>query len=83
MFGNSRSYAIVVEEIARQFSFDASQIKPETSAADVDGWDSLSHVTLMMRIEKRLGTRLSASQVREAVNVGELTLLLDRTLNRT
>jgi hypothetical protein len=34
------------------FEDDELQISNETTAADVEGWDSLMHVTLLMKVEK-------------------------------
>jgi len=35
------------------FDDDTIEVKPEMTANDVDGWDSLSHVNLILAIETR------------------------------
>lgn len=46
---------IVTAVISDTFDCAPNAIHPETVADDVDGWDSLSHTILMVRIQNRLG----------------------------
>jgi acyl carrier protein len=48
-------------------------ITRETTADDVDGWDSLLHATLMFRIEKRLNVRIPREIAAGFEDVGALT----------
>ena len=57
------------------FDDDELAISPETTAKDVEGWDSLMHVTLMVNIEKAFGIRFTSSEVAALKNVGELVEL--------
>ena len=52
----------VVDVIAETFGIDSSCVSRTTTAADVDGWDSLAHTVLMVRLEKRLGRPISEPQ---------------------
>jgi len=57
--------------------FDAEVILgDQTTAADVDGWDSLSHIRLILAVEKEFGVRFAASEVGMLKNVGELVALI-------
>jgi acyl carrier protein len=51
-------------------------ITPATKAEDVDGWDSLAHIHLVVSIEKTLGMRFSAEEVSSLENVGDLVALI-------
>jgi acyl carrier protein len=62
----------VFEVIADVFNADASSITRETVADDVDGWDSLAHTVLMMRLERVFGVRIDEATASGAENVGEL-----------
>ena len=62
------------------FEDDEIQITPETTADDVEGWDSLKHVTLMIRIEKALGVKFTSAQVASLKNVEELVSLVEAKL---
>jgi acyl carrier protein len=47
-------------------------IDRSTIADDIDGWDSLSHAVLMMRLEKNFNARIPASMATSFRNIGEL-----------
>lgn len=68
-----------VQEIFREvLDDDELELQPSTTATDVDGWDSLVHVTLMMKVEKAFGLRFRASEISDLKNVGELVALIER-----
>jgi acyl carrier protein len=47
----------------RVFDDDEIEIKPETTADDIDGWDSLSHVNLLLAIERHFKINFKTSEV--------------------
>ena len=55
-------------------------VRPETTAEDVEGWDSLMHVSLMINIERAFGVRFSTTEVASMTNVGELARLLEQRI---
>jgi len=63
------------------FDDDELVVSRETTAADVAGWDSLTHVTLMLGVEKRFAIRFKSAQVAALKSVGELVDLIE-TLTR-
>jgi acyl carrier protein len=60
------------------FDDDEISISPSTTAQDIEGWDSLMHVTLIVNIEKAFGVRFRSSEVAALKNVGELVDLIVR-----
>jgi acyl carrier protein len=62
----------VIGLIGRTFGIDTGTISRQTQAADVDGWDSLSHAVLLSSIERHFGIRLDLERVLDVENVGEL-----------
>jgi acyl carrier protein len=62
------------------FDDDTLVIEPATTAKDVEGWDSLSHIRLMVAIESAFGVRIRASEAAKLNNVGELADLVERKL---
>jgi acyl carrier protein len=58
--------------------FDEESIKltPELSAKDVEDWDSLTHIRLILTIEKAFNIRFSTSEVGKLANVGDLVSLI-------
>jgi len=47
-------------------------IQPEMTANDIDGWDSLSHVNLIVTIESRFKIRFSQKEILTFKNIGDL-----------
>jgi acyl carrier protein len=58
------------------FDDDSVALKAETTADDVDGWDSLSHIRLVLTVEKAFNVKFSAAEVGKLKNVGELVGLI-------
>jgi acyl carrier protein len=56
------------------------ELNPATTANDIDGWDSLSHVSLMMAIELRFDITFSRREIASYRNVGELVAAIDQKL---
>jgi acyl carrier protein len=60
--------------------FDVSiadlDVTPETTAKDIEDWDSLSHVRLMVAIERKFKIKFKNSEIEAMTNVGELLKLI-------
>ncbi|HKX43776.1 MAG TPA: acyl carrier protein [Burkholderiaceae bacterium] len=59
------------------FDDDTIVVTPELTADDVDEWDSLSHIRLVLAVEKKFGLKFSAAEVGRLKNVGEFVALID------
>lgn len=62
--------------LAHQFGARPDQITRDTVALDVDGWDSVSHVHVMLEIERRFGVKIPDDRVLSMDNVGDLVDIL-------
>jgi acyl carrier protein len=51
-----------------------------TTANDVEGWDSLVNVSLMVALEKAFAVRFTTKEVQALANVGDLMQLIERRL---
>ena len=62
--------------------FDDEEIMlyPGMTANDIDNWDSLSHVNLMVAIELKFGVTFSSEDLKCFKNVGELLQLISNKL---
>ena len=60
------------------FDDDEIVIDANTTANDIDGWDSLTHIRLVISIEKAFNLRFSAAEISELENVGEMVELIVR-----
>jgi acyl carrier protein len=71
----SQIYARLTEIFSNVFDEDIP-VSPSLSAKDVDGWDSLSHIRLILTIEKAFKIKFSTSEIGKLENVGELVTLI-------
>lgn len=60
------------------FDDEDLELTDATTAEDVDGWDSVAHITLMFAIEQRLGVQFSDDELGGFSNVGELRVAVER-----
>jgi acyl carrier protein len=67
----------VLEALSAVFPEHAGSFGDETTAEDVSGWDSFSHVQLMFEIETRLGRKVEIRKTYDLENVGALIRLLE------
>ena len=66
-----------VEGIFRDLFRDKSlAIHTETSAKDIEGWDSLAHITLIVAIEKKFGIKFKLAELQEIRTVGDILALV-------
>ncbi len=64
------------------FNDDELVISRDTSAKNIENWDSLTHVTLIVKAEKEFGVRFTSAQVAGLQNVGELIDLIEQKAGR-
>lgn len=60
------------------FDDDDLVVESVTTAQDVDGWNSLAHIRLMVSIEKAFKLRFSAAEISSLKNVGDMAALILR-----
>ncbi len=71
------TYAELNEVFRDVFDDDALVIGPETTAADVAGWDSQAHISLVVATEMRFGIRFRTSELEGLHNVADFVKLID------
>jgi acyl carrier protein len=55
---------------------DDLDLRDDLSAGDVEEWDSLSHVRLIVTVERQFNIKFSNSEIEELKNVGDLIRLV-------
>jgi acyl carrier protein len=56
---------------------EPDDLPPEsTPLRDIEGWDSLKHVLLIVQIESRLNEKLSAEEIQEIVTLADVARVL-------
>ena len=54
------------------FDDDGIQIAPEMTSNDIEGWDSLSHVNLIVAVESHFKIRFTQRELLAQKNIGDL-----------
>jgi len=58
------------------FADEEIVLKPETTAADIDGWDSFNNLNIMVAVETRFGIKMSSTEVEKLKNIGDLVEII-------
>jgi acyl carrier protein len=75
---NTEIYGKLTTIFRDVFDEDNLLLKPDTTADDVDGWDSLTHIRLVLAVSKAFGVKFSASEIGNLKNVGEFVALIEK-----
>ena len=62
------------------FDDEEIEVGEETTAADIDGWDSLEHINLIAAVEQEFGVKFTMGQVVTMKNVGGMARLIEEKL---
>ena len=62
------------------FDLDELELTDETSATDIEEWDSLSHIQLIVAIEKAFGIKFTSLEIMKWRNVGEMVTSMQEKL---
>ena len=60
---------------------DKLVLKNETTASEVDEWDSLNHIQLVVAIEKQFKIRFASREIQSWKNVGEMVDSISAKIN--
>lgn len=69
-------YVELTEIFHDLFDDDFIVVTPDLSAKDVDGWDSLTHIRLIITIEKAFKVKFSTSEIAKLEKVRDLVSLI-------
>jgi acyl carrier protein len=66
-----------VQDIFRDiFDDETLEISDSTNSSDIDDWDSLNHINLVVAIEKEIGIKFSFEELATLKNVGAMVDLM-------
>lgn len=68
----NEAYKILDEVFQDIFDDGALTVKDDTTADDIEDWDSLEHINLIVAIEKKFGIQFSMGEVNQFKNVGQM-----------
>ena len=72
-------YQRINEVFQDVFDDDTITVNADTTADDIEDWDSLEHINLVVAIEEEFGMKFKMSEVTGMKNVGEMVgILMER-----
>jgi len=60
---------------------DDIKLERSTTAKDIDEWDSITHIQLIVAIEKKFKVRFNTTEINSWQNVGEMCDAVDKRVN--
>lgn len=70
-----------LQEVFDDVFLEPVELTPELSADDVEEWDSLLHIAIIVAVEKSFNIRFRVGEVEGTKNVGEFANLIITRLN--
>jgi len=74
----SQTLEEINEVFQEVFEDEDLDVRAQTSARDIDDWDSLMHVNLILAVESRFDVRFTSTEVAALKDVGELVELVEK-----
>jgi acyl carrier protein len=62
------------------FADDAIVLTPQTTADDIEGWDSFNHISVVVAVETRFGVKMTTAEIEGLANVGALVAAIESKL---
>lgn len=58
------------------FDDESIRVTPQTTADDIDDWDSLEHITLISAVEREFRMKFKMGEISSMRNVGEMARIV-------
>ncbi|HYO19542.1 MAG TPA: acyl carrier protein [Dermatophilaceae bacterium] len=71
---------VVVEVLAQLLDVDEDLLTSETELVEIEGWDSVNSLRILVFLERELGTPVDFEAFSAAVVIGDLFAVADRAL---
>ena len=75
-------YEQLTENFKDVFDDDELVIEDSTNADDIEAWDSLNHVALVMEVQETWGFKIKPEQIVQLKNVGQFVDLILSQMNK-
>ena len=74
------TYVLLTEIFQDVFDNDDVIATPELTAHDVEEWNSLNHIRVILSVEKVFDIKFSVAEISDVQNVGEMVALIESHL---
>lgn len=73
------AFAKLDEVFQDVFDDESIHVTDNTASSDIEDWDSLEHINLVVAVEKKFGIKFNIGEANAMKNVGEMVdIILDR-----
>ena len=83
---SDKGNAMITEELKRvllaALKLEDWDIRDETLASDIPGWDSLNHVNVILAVEEHFRVRFKMAEVLKLKSIGDLQRLVSSKASR-
>lgn len=76
-------YQRLTELFRELFADDSIVLTPQTTANDIEGWDSFNHISVIVAVETRFGVKMTTNEIESLANVGALATAIESKLSGT
>ena len=68
-----------IEELVNivKLAINEEDINPNSSIEDVDNWDSLGHMSIVLALKENLGVELSPEEISQAISIQSIKEILE------
>jgi acyl carrier protein len=73
-------YDKLTELFHELFADDTIVLTPQTTANDIEGWDSFNHISVIVAVETRFGVKMTTNEIEKLANVGSLADAIESKL---
>ena len=63
------------------FDDETIEVNESTTSSDIEDWDSLEHINLIVAIEQEFGMKFNMNEVTTMKNVGEMVEIIKSRMN--
>lgn len=77
---NQEIYDKLTDLFRELFADDSIVLTPQTTANDIDGWDSFNHISVIVAVETRFGIKMTTAEIERLANVGALVAAIENKL---
>lgn len=70
-----------LQQVFDDIFLDEVVVTPHLSAKDVEEWDSLLHISLVVAVEEAFGIRFRVGEVEATKNVGDFAALIEKRMD--
>lgn len=77
---NEKEIYSELEEVFEEIFDEKVSLSAETTADDIEDWDSLTHITLIAAVENKFGIKFKMKEVSSMKNIGEMVSIISERI---